>query len=80
MTGLREAFDSGKAKAVGVCNYDATQMEVMHSLLSKHNIPLACNQVPLITYLRTVSLHYVFHSFPCTVEKDAYVLFARGNE
>jgi diketogulonate reductase-like aldo/keto reductase len=49
MTGLREAFESGKAKAVGVCNYDASQMEVMHSLLAKHNIPLACNQVYLTT-------------------------------
>lgn len=45
MTGLREAFDSGKAKAVGVCNYDARQMEEMHGLLAKHDIPLACNQI-----------------------------------
>lgn len=51
MTGLREAFDSGKAKAVGVCNYDARQMEEMHGLLAKHNIPLACNQVHLLHLL-----------------------------
>ena len=45
MTGLREAFESGKAKAVGVCNYGAKDMEELHGLLAKHDIPLACNQV-----------------------------------
>lgn len=47
MTGLREACDTGKAKAVGVCNYNAKDMEEIHGLLAKHNIPLACNQVQL---------------------------------
>jgi len=42
--GLQEAMDLGLVKAVGVCNYNAAQTEKMHSLLAKHNIPLASNQ------------------------------------
>lgn len=45
MDGLRDAFDSGKAKAVAVCNYDKAQLEQAHELLAKHDIPLASNQV-----------------------------------
>lgn len=45
MDGLREAIESGKAKAVGVCNYDAAQLEEACTLLSKHGIPLVSNQV-----------------------------------
>jgi hypothetical protein len=45
MNGLRDAMESGKARAVGVCNYDARQLEEAHGLLAKNNIPLASNQV-----------------------------------
>eukprot|EP00892_Ulva_mutabilis_P004654 jgi/Ulvmu1/2560/UM014_0011.1 len=45
MDGLREAIESGKAKAVGVCNYDAAQLEEACTLLGKHNIPIVSNQI-----------------------------------
>lgn len=45
MDGLRDAVESGRAKAVGVCNYDAAQLEEACTLLAKHNIPIASNQV-----------------------------------
>ena len=45
MDGLRDAFESGKAKAVAVCNYDKAQLETAHEMLAKHDIPLASNQV-----------------------------------
>jgi aryl-alcohol dehydrogenase-like predicted oxidoreductase len=45
MSGLRAAVDAGKACAVGVCNYDAAQLEQAKELLAKHDIPLASNQV-----------------------------------
>lgn len=34
-----------QVRAVGVCNYNARQVEEMHGLLAKHGIPLASNQV-----------------------------------
>lgn len=34
-----------QVRAVGVCNYNAGQVEEMHGLLARHNIPLASNQV-----------------------------------
>jgi diketogulonate reductase-like aldo/keto reductase len=34
----------GQVRAVGVCNYNAGQVEEMHGLLAKHGIPLASNQ------------------------------------
>jgi diketogulonate reductase-like aldo/keto reductase len=43
--GLRSAVDSGKAKAVGVCNYNKAQLEELHGLLDKHGVPIASNQV-----------------------------------
>jgi Aldo/keto reductase family len=42
---LKDAIDSGRAKAVGICNYNKSQLEDLHSRLDKHGIPLACNQV-----------------------------------
>ena len=33
-----------QVRAVGVCNYNAGQVEEMHGLLAKHGIPLASNQ------------------------------------
>lgn len=45
MDGLRAAVESGKAKAVGVCNYDAAQLEEACTLLGKHDIPIVSNQV-----------------------------------
>ena len=53
--GLKAAVEGGKARAVGVCNYDAQHMEEMHGLLDKAGIPLACNQVRrLLMILRDV--------------------------
>ena len=43
--GLKEAIDLGLTGAVGVCNYDAAQLEEMHGLLDKNGIALATNQV-----------------------------------
>lgn len=45
MDGLKAAVQSGKARAVGVCNYDAEQLQIAHDLLAKHDIPIASNQV-----------------------------------
>jgi diketogulonate reductase-like aldo/keto reductase len=35
---------AAQVRAVGVCNYNAGQVEEMHGLLAKHGIPLASNQ------------------------------------
>ncbi|KAK9818642.1 hypothetical protein WJX74_007404 [Apatococcus lobatus] len=43
--GLQEAIDLGLTSAVGVCNYNTSQMEEIHGLLASKNIPLASNQV-----------------------------------
>lgn len=45
MSGLRDAVESGRVKAVGVCNYNCQQLEEAAGILSKHNIPIVCNQV-----------------------------------
>lgn len=42
---MKAAVNSGKARAVGVCNYDVRQLEELHALLDKEGIPIACNQV-----------------------------------
>lgn len=47
--GLKEAMDLGLTKAVGVCNYDAAQVEEMHTLLARHDIALATNQVSCLS-------------------------------
>jgi len=43
--GLALAHQLGLTRAVGVSNYDKGQMERAHRVLSKHNVPLASNQV-----------------------------------
>lgn len=43
--GLQEALDLGLASAVGVCNYNTSQLEQIHGLLDKKGIALATNQV-----------------------------------
>lgn len=43
--GLALVQQSGKARAVGVSNYDKNQMQRAYTVLSKYNIPLASNQV-----------------------------------
>lgn len=43
--GLQEAMDLGLVRAVGVCNYDSSQVTKMHGLLKAHGISLASNQV-----------------------------------
>ena len=49
--GLQEALDLGLATAVGVCNYNTSQLEQIHGLLDKKGIPLATNQVSNIAAL-----------------------------
>ncbi|KAK9805144.1 hypothetical protein WJX72_001699 [[Myrmecia] bisecta] len=43
--GLAEAVDLGLTTAVGVCNYNAEQLEKIHGLLGAKGVPLATNQV-----------------------------------
>jgi aryl-alcohol dehydrogenase-like predicted oxidoreductase len=43
--GLIEAVKSGKARAVGVCNFGADQMRRMAELLARRGVALAANQV-----------------------------------
>ena len=42
---LTEALESKRVKAVGVCNYNARQLEELHGILDRRGIPLASNQV-----------------------------------
>ncbi len=42
---LVKAVQAGKTRAVGVSNYNKTQMQRAYSVLMKHDIPLASNQV-----------------------------------
>lgn len=43
--GLASAHQLGLARAVGVSNYNKTQMQRAHKALAKFNVPLASNQV-----------------------------------
>jgi aryl-alcohol dehydrogenase-like predicted oxidoreductase len=43
--GLAEAVKSGKARAVGVSNFNASQMRQIADLLAKQGVPLAANEV-----------------------------------
>jgi aryl-alcohol dehydrogenase-like predicted oxidoreductase len=43
--GLAEAVKSGKAKSVGVSNFNADQMRRVADRLARSNIPLAANEV-----------------------------------
>ncbi|HEX2913956.1 MAG TPA: aldo/keto reductase [Chloroflexia bacterium] len=45
MDALAEVVKAGKAKAVGVSNYNVSQMRRAYNRLEKHGIPLASNQV-----------------------------------
>jgi aryl-alcohol dehydrogenase-like predicted oxidoreductase len=45
MAGLADAVDAGLTKAVGVSNFNPTQMQRAHDFLAEHGIPLATNQV-----------------------------------
>lgn len=45
MNRMADAVAAGKIKAVGVSNYSAEQMRLVHAELAKHGIPLASNQV-----------------------------------
>lgn len=44
-TGLAEVVQAGLAQAVGVSNYNTTQMERAQETLQKHGVPLASNQL-----------------------------------
>ncbi len=63
--GLASAQQLGLARAVGVSNYDKNQMQKAYNTLSKHNIPLASNQVE-------------YHLLDRTIEKNG--LLARCQE
>ncbi len=45
MDALAEAVRAGKVRAVGVSNFNATQMRRAHDRLARHGIPLAANEV-----------------------------------
>jgi aryl-alcohol dehydrogenase-like predicted oxidoreductase len=45
MDGLAECVKSGKARTVGVSNFNQSQMLAAYSGLARHNIPLASNQL-----------------------------------
>jgi len=45
MEWMAKAYESGKIHAVGVSNFDAKQMRLAVTALSKYNIPLAANEV-----------------------------------
>ena len=45
MDALAEAVRAGKVRAVGVSNFNATQMHRAHDRLARHGIPLAANEV-----------------------------------
>ena len=45
MEAMAEAVESGLILAAGVSNFNLEQMRLAHSVLAKHNIALACNQV-----------------------------------
>jgi aryl-alcohol dehydrogenase-like predicted oxidoreductase len=45
MEAMAEAYADGLLRAVGVSNFSAEQMHRAHTVLVKHGIPLACNQV-----------------------------------
>jgi aryl-alcohol dehydrogenase-like predicted oxidoreductase len=43
--GLADAVEAGLVRAVGVSNYDASEMRRAHSTLQSRGIPLCCNEV-----------------------------------
>jgi len=45
MAGLADAVDAGLTNAVGVSNFNPSQMQRAHDVLAKRGIPLATNQV-----------------------------------
>jgi len=45
MGGLAAAVTDGKARAVGVSNFNASEMRDAHAALARHGVPLASNQV-----------------------------------
>jgi aryl-alcohol dehydrogenase-like predicted oxidoreductase len=45
MEGMSDAVEAGLARAVGVSNYDSSQMRRAHAALAQRGIPLASNQV-----------------------------------
>ncbi|HEY7908131.1 MAG TPA: aldo/keto reductase [Thermomicrobiales bacterium] len=45
MDALAETVRAGKVRAVGVCNFSATNMRRAHDRLARHGVPLAANEV-----------------------------------
>lgn len=44
MLSYATAVDEGLVSAVGVCNYDVSQLTHFHSLMAARNIPVVSNQ------------------------------------
>jgi len=42
---MAKAYNAGKIRAIGVCNYNVKQMRGAHARLARYGIPLASNQV-----------------------------------
>jgi diketogulonate reductase-like aldo/keto reductase len=40
----------GLVEAVGVCNYKTSQLQQFHSLMLARDIPIASNQVPMLSF------------------------------
>jgi aryl-alcohol dehydrogenase-like predicted oxidoreductase len=54
MEGLAECVKTGMARTAGVSNFGPTRMVAAYSALSRHNIPLASNQVHYSLLNRTI--------------------------
>ena len=75
--GLQEALDLGLATAVGVCNYNTSQLEQIHGLLDKKGIALATNQVSTIAVNLLLLLLLLHCLIALVVGNDALVV---GND
>ena len=72
--GLQEALDLGLASAVGVCNYNTSQLEQIHGLLDKKGIALATNQVSTIAVNLLLLLLLLHCLIALVVGNDALVV------
>jgi aryl-alcohol dehydrogenase-like predicted oxidoreductase len=59
MDGLAEAVLAGKARAVGVSNYTASEVREAHAALARRGVPLASNQVRYSLLDRAVEVNGV---------------------
>lgn len=57
MLSYAAAVDEGLVSAVGVCNYDVSQLKQFHSLMAARNIPVVSNQAS-VNHLGHLGLCY----------------------